>query len=79
MISTVTTSTVSTMTTAVMAGSAALIGVLVLLVLLIQKEITTSSHREEFKKLRKVMNIGMIPLSIVFWLAAAVRFIDVLQ
>lgn len=68
MISTVTVSTVSTVTTAALAGSVALIGILVLFSLLIQKEVTAASSNKRLKKLGQALNIGIVPLLIVFLL-----------
>jgi hypothetical protein len=79
MISTVTTSTVSTVTTASLAGSVALVGILVLLVLLIQKEFTSSAVGQRYRTLSKVVNVGLVPLSIAFILTALARVIEILR
>jgi Na+-driven multidrug efflux pump len=63
MISSVTTSTVSTVT---LAGSFAVIGILVLIVLLLQKELTSTATSEIAKTLSKYLNIGILPLILVF-------------
>jgi hypothetical protein len=76
MISTVTTSTVSTVT---LAGSFALIGILILLGLLIQKELSSATTSSRFKKLDKVLNIGIAPLLIVFILVVVTKVVEVLK
>lgn len=76
MISTVTTSTVSTVT---LAGSFAVIGILILLGLLIQKELTSATNSTHFKKLGKVLNIGIAPLLLVFVLVVVSKMIEVLK
>ena len=76
MISTVTTSTVSTVT---LAGSFALIGILILLGLLIQKELSSATTSSRFKKLDKVLNIGIAPLLIVFILVLVTKVVEVLK
>jgi len=63
MISTVTTSTVSTVT---LAGSFAIIGILVLIVFLIQKELTSTVTGEKAKVYARYLNIGILPLILVF-------------
>ena len=79
MISTVTTSTVSTVTTVALAGSFALIGIVLLLILLIQKEILTSSRKINLKRLSRVLNMGIVPLFVAFFLTAVVKVIQVLN
>ena len=79
MISTVTTSTVSTITTVALAGSVALIGIVLLLILLIQKEIISSSSKINLKKLSKVLNIGIVPLFVAFFLTVVVKVVQVLN
>ena len=79
MISTVTTSTVSTITTVALAGSIALIGILLLLILIIQKEIISSSKKINLKKLSKVLNIGIVPLFVAFFLTVIVKVVQVLN
>lgn len=63
MISTVTTSTVSTVT---LAGSFAIIGILVLIVLLVQKELTHANASEKARRWARYLNIGILPLVLVF-------------
>lgn len=63
MISTITTSTVSSVT---IAGSFAVIGILLLMGLLIQKEMVSTGSSERAKRFRKVLNIGIYPLLVVF-------------
>jgi hypothetical protein len=79
MISTVTVSTVSTVTTTALAGSVALIGVLVLFSLLLQKEIATASSSERLQRLRKALNIGIIPMLFAFVLIVVYKVASVLN
>jgi hypothetical protein len=65
MISTVTTSTVSTIN---LAGPLILIGVMVLFALLVQKEVVSVSVQRRASKLNWILNIGIIPLLIAFFL-----------
>jgi hypothetical protein len=76
MISSVTTSTVSTVT---LAGSFAVIGILVLIVLLIQKELTSTATGEKAKVFAKYLNIGILPLILVFISVVISRVIESLK
>lgn len=76
MISSVTTSTVSTVT---LAGSFAVIGILVLIVLLIQKELTSTAKGEKAKVFSKYINIGILPLVLVFISVVISRVIESLK
>jgi hypothetical protein len=79
MISTVTTSTVSTITTATLAGSIALIGMFVLFTLLIQKEIANTAVTSRLRTLRKVLNIGIIPLLFAFSFIVVTRLLEIFR
>jgi len=79
MVSTVTTATVATLTTVAIAGSLALIGIFTLLALLVQKELITSARGRFAHALGRVLNIGIVPLLIVFVLIVAVRVADALN
>jgi hypothetical protein len=79
MISTVTTSTVSTVSTLAMAGSLGLIAVMLLLSLLIQKEIIGPLSGRRAEQLRRTLNIGIVPLAIVFVLIAVTKIVGVLR
>ena len=79
MVSTVTTSTVVTVTTVAIAGSLALIGICTLLALLIQKELTTAADGRFARALGRALNIGIVPLLIVFALIVAIKVIEALQ
>lgn len=79
MISTVTTSTVSTVTTAAIAGSVALIGIFVFFALLLQKEVTTTATGSRMKRLGQVLNVGIIPLSIAFFLIVVTTVVGILR
>jgi hypothetical protein len=76
MISTVTTSTVSTVT---LAGSFAIIGILVLIALLIQKELTSTGTSKNVKSLRRFLNIGILPLILVFVAVVATKVVEILR
>ncbi|RLC73681.1 MAG: hypothetical protein DRJ03_26615 [Chloroflexi bacterium] len=79
MVSTVTTSTVVTVTSVAIAGSLALIGICTLLALLIQKELTTAVESRFARAFSQALNIGIVPLLIVFALIVAVKIAEVLQ
>ena len=79
MVSTVTTATVATVTTVALAGSLALIGIFTLLALLIQKELVTSVRGRFARALGRALNIGIVPLLIVFVLVVAVKVVDALK
>ncbi len=79
MVSTVTTSTVVTVTTAAVAASLMLIGIGTLLVLLIQKELLTATKNRFARALNQALNIGIVPLLIVFALIVAVKIAEALQ
>lgn len=66
MITSVTTTVVSIVSTVSFAGPLALVGVLTLLALLIQKEVTTTSRRRTAVVLSRILDIGIIPLWLVF-------------
>jgi hypothetical protein len=76
MISTVTTSTVSTVT---LAGSFAAIGILVLLAFLVQKELTSTGTGKNVKTLRLFLNIGILPLILVFAAVMIAKVMDSLK
>ncbi len=78
MISTVTTTTVSTITTVSLVGSFTLIGILVLLALLVQKELASGSTNLWVTRLRRVVNVGIVPLMLVFVLSTIVKIVEVL-
>ncbi|MGE5221475.1 MAG: hypothetical protein ACM3PY_03500 [Omnitrophica WOR_2 bacterium] len=79
MITTITTSTITIVATLAIAGSLGLTAILVLLSLLIQKEIASSVQGSRCKRFSRTLNIGIIPLLIVFvWIVAA-RVMDVLR
>ncbi len=79
MISTVTTSTVSTITTSAIAGSVALVGILVLLFLLVQKELASSANGMRFRRLAKVLNIGIVPLLMAFVVVVITKVAEILK
>jgi hypothetical protein len=79
MITSVTTTVVSIVSTVSLAGPLALVGVLTLLALLVQKELATSSGRRSAVVLSRVLNIGIIPLWLVFVIIVMVKVIQVLR
>jgi len=79
MVSTVTTATVATITTVAVAGSLVLIGIFTLLALLVQKELVTSARGRFARALGRVLNVGIVPLLIVFALVVAVKVVDALK
>ena len=78
-VSTVTTTTISTVTTLSLAGSFALAAIITLLVLLIQKEVTTASRQRVARAFGRVLNIGIIPLLVVFVFIVAVKVVEALR
>ena len=79
MISTVTTTTVSTITTAVgIAASLGLMAVLTLIAFLVVKELTGADTRPRLRALGRALNVGIIPLLLVFAAIAAAKVVEVL-
>jgi hypothetical protein len=79
MISTVTTTTVSTITTAVgIAASLGFMAVLTLIVFLAVKELTGADARPRLQALGRALNVGIIPLLLVFGAIAAAKVVEVL-
>lgn len=76
MISTITTSII---TTVALAGSLTLAGILVLLVLLVQKELSSGTADPRVKALSKHLNVGIVPLLIVFVLVVFYRIAEMLR
>lgn len=76
MSSTVTTSTVSTVVSTLFYGSLGLIVVLTLVFLLIKKEILITSNHPIASKLRRVVNVALIPLLLAF---AFIAFVNLVQ
>ena len=79
MISTVTTTTVSTVTTVAIASSLALISIFTLLTLLVQKELAVTSRGRLSRALGRLLNIGIVPLLIVFVLIVATKVVEVFR
>ncbi len=77
MVSTVTTATIVTVTT--VTGSLALIGIGTLLVLLIQKELLSDARGRLAQVVGRVLNVGIIPLLILFAVILIVRAVDALK
>jgi len=79
MISTVTTTTVSTITTAVgIAASLGLMAVLTLIAFLVAKELAGADARPRLQALGRALNVGIIPLLLVFGAIAAAKVVEVL-
>lgn len=79
MISTVTTTTVSTITTAVgIAASLGLMAVLTLIAFLVAKELAGADSRPRLQALGRALNVGIIPLLLVFGAIAAAKVVEVL-
>ena len=79
MISTVTTTTVTAVATVTIAGSLALISVLTLLALLVQKELTVAGRGRLSRALGRLLNIGIVPLLMVFVLIVATKVVEVIR
>ena len=79
MISTVTTSTISVAINSVLAVSAASISMLVLLVLLAIKELASTTADLRYRILAKVLNIGILPLLVVFVVLVCSRLAEALR
>ncbi len=78
MSSTVTTSTVSTVVSTLFYGSFGLIVVLTLLFLLIKKEMLVTSGHPMAAKLRRIVNVALVPLLLAFGFIAFVNIVQVL-
>jgi hypothetical protein len=79
MISTVTTTTVSTITTAVgIAASLGLMAVLTLIAFLVAKELAGADGRPRLQALGRALNVGIIPLLLVFGAITAAKVVEVL-
>ena len=77
MVSTVTTATAVTVTA--IASSLVLIGICTLLALLIQKELLAGSERRFAHALRRVLNIGIVPLLLAFALIVIIKVAEALR
>jgi hypothetical protein len=67
------------MISTVIAGSVALIGIFVLFALLFQKEVTTTTTGSHMKRLGQVLNVGIIPMLIVFVLIVVTKVVEILH
>ncbi len=79
MIAIITSSTVTTLSSVALAGTFGLIAILALLSLMLQKEMVNTVDSNRYRKLSQTLNIGIIPLLIIFVLIVAVKVIDVLR
>jgi hypothetical protein len=78
MITTVTTTT-TTAITSMAAASLTLIVVLTLLAVLVQKELIAGLVGDRARRLRRALNIAILPLAVVFVATVAVRVADLLR
>ena len=78
MITSVTTTVVSIVSTVSLAGPLALVGVLTLLALLVQKELSTTSKQRTVLVLGRILDIGIIPLWLVFVVVVLIKIADAL-
>lgn len=79
MSSTVTTSTVSTVVSTLFYGSLGLIVVLTLVFLLVKKEILITSSHPMAARLRRVVNVALVPLLLAFAFIALVNLAQVVS
>ena len=79
MICTVTTSTIAIVTSAALAGSVVLTGILVLLALLAGRELSCAAGGGRTQKLAKVLDIGILPLTMAFMLVVLVGVTEILR
>jgi hypothetical protein len=77
MITTVTTTTVTTVTVFGV-SSFALVAVCAMLLLLLNKEIILANNREWAVRLRKALNVALVPLMIIFAVTAVMQVFEVL-
>ena len=78
MITSVTTTVVSIVSTVSFAGPLALVGVLTLIALLVQKELSTTSKQRTTLVLSRILDIGIIPLWLVFVVVVLIKIADAL-
>ena len=78
MITSVTTTVVSIVSTVSLAGPLALVGILTLLALLVQKELSTTSRQRSVLVLSRILDIGIIPLWLVFVVIVLIKIADAL-
>ena len=78
MITSVTTTVVSIVSTVSLAGPLALVGILTLLALLVQKELSTTSRQRAVLVLSRILDIGIIPLWLVFVVIVLIKIADAL-
>jgi hypothetical protein len=78
MITSVTTTVVSIVSTVSLAGPLALVGILTLLALLVQKELSTTSKQRAVLVLSRILDIGIIPLWLVFVVIVLIKIADAL-
>jgi hypothetical protein len=78
MITSVTTTVVSIVSTVSLAGPLALVGILTLLALLVQKELSTTSKQRAVLVLSRILDIGIIPLWLVFVVIVLIKIAEAL-
>ena len=79
MISTVTITAVSFISKSAIAGSIAWIGMLILVALLVQKELVSASDDSRSQQLSRVMNVGILPLLLVFVMIVFFKIVEALN
>jgi hypothetical protein len=79
MTSTVTRATLCAVANVALANSLTLIAILTLLTLLVQKGLAAVDDSQVANKLKKILDVGIIPLFIGFMAKVAVRIFEALQ
>jgi hypothetical protein len=78
MISTVTTTTVSTLTALGVTAALGIVAVIALVALLISKEVVGSTGGPRQQVLARALNVGIVPLLLVFVTVVATRVVQIL-
>lgn len=78
MITTVTTTTVTTVTVFGV-SSFTLVAVCALLLLLLNKELLLTNNRAWAVRLRKTLNVALVPLTLIFVVTVVMKVVDVLR
>lgn len=79
MVSTVITTAVSELNSAALGASFAVISMLVLVVLLVQKEILSTASDRRLRYLSRAMNVGILPLTMVFVVIVFFKIVEALN
>jgi sulfite exporter TauE/SafE len=78
MISSVTTTTVSTVTSAASIAAFGLVATLTLIAFLVVKELASSGNDARLQTLARILNVGIVPLLMVFVAIVAAKVVEVL-